>query len=253
MAIPEDILAIEGPYNITQNGVSVNYYTNMFTGDLENTSIIFSYLNNAVNATYKVNNDTVDVWINGEKLIPFDINEPSTAATAKMILCPLDNNIIIAEPLNDFATKVNNKSAVKGWAAELPINIGGGSAGSGSSAISYKDFCDKYKLTNEGPTTLTNFLRLARANGLGGTISLAINMPRSWIGPEITDMPGNIATSDKILTLTGGFDESTALCQIMCTLTSPSANNTYKGYIMSTSSSVASRDISWYEYSGTAA
>lgn len=187
-----------------------------------------------------------------KKLIPFDINEPSTLATAKVILCPLDNNIIIAEPLNDFAIKVNNKSAIKGWAAELPIDIGGGSAGSGSSAISYKDFCDKYKLTNEGPTTLTNFLRLARANGLGGTINLAIIMARSWIGPEITDMPSNVATSDKILTLTGEFDESTALCQIMCTITSPSANTTYKGYIHSTSSAVASRDVSWYVYSGSA-
>lgn len=116
--------------------------------------------------------------------------------------------------------------------------------------MSYKDFCDKYKLTNEGPTTLTNFLKLARNNGLGGVINLAINMPHSWIGPEITDMPGNIATSDKILTLTGGFDESTAICQIMCTVTSPSVNNTYKCYIYSTSSAVASRNVNWYMYSG---
>lgn len=71
MAIPADILAMEGPYNITQNGITRNYYTNLYTGDLENTSIIFSYLNNAVNATYKVNNDTVDVWINGEKINTF--------------------------------------------------------------------------------------------------------------------------------------------------------------------------------------
>lgn len=211
-----------------------------------------------VNATYKANNNIVDVYVNGEKLIPFDMNKPTTLVTAKIILCPLDNNIIIAEPLNDFATKVNNKYAVKGWAAEQPIDIGGGSAGSGSSAISYKDFCDKYKLTDQTPMTLTNFLRLARANGLGGTINIAINMPRSWIGPEITDMPGNVATSDKILTLTGGFDESTALCQIMCTVTSSSANNIYiyiyiyKGYIMSTSSAVASRNVSWYVYSGSA-
>lgn len=126
MAIPSDILQNEGPYNVTENGVTVNYYTNIFTGDFENTSIIFSYLNNAVNATYKVNNDTVDVWINGEKLIPFDLNDTQTLLTSKVILCPLNNNIIIAEPFNDWAIKVNNKSAVKGWAAELPIDIGGG-------------------------------------------------------------------------------------------------------------------------------
>lgn len=250
MAIPAEILEFEGPYNVTQNGVTANYYTNIFTGDFENTSIIFSYLNNAANATYKVNNDTVDVWVNGEKLIPFDMNKPETVLQSKVILCPLDNNIIIAESFNDWVTKVNNKSAVKGWAAELPIDIGGGSSGSNASAISYKDFCDKYKLTNEGPTTLTNFLRLARNNGLGGVINLAINMPRSWIGPEITDMPGNIATSDKILTLTGEFDASTAICQIMCTVTSASANNMYKSYIGSTASAVASLNVSWYKYSG---
>ena len=125
-AAAEDELAqYQGPFNITDNGITTNVYINIFTGTVKNTSTIFTNLNSASNASYSIKGDVVSVQINGVELKPFDIADPQ--ADANVIICPMGQDIVFATTVIDIITAVGNKSAIRGWAPGYQGPEGGGS------------------------------------------------------------------------------------------------------------------------------
>lgn len=219
-------------------------YINLFTGTVENTAAIFSNISQSTNASYSVKDDVVTVIIDGVVIKPFDFGSPSF--DANVIVCPLGQSLLYTIAFNEFATLVNSKKAVKGWAPDSVDSSGSGGGSTNTHTLNLTDIFNIY-IPDNTTATLTEVLRALRYNAnITGNCIIVINKNSNTC--QISDVPGNIMTSDYTISCVGYFNTDTAVCDISCQIII--AGVIYTTKITSVSSSVAGNSATWYKYTG---
>ena len=238
--VEDDINTVQGPYHIIDGANVTNVYINIFTGTIENTAAIFSNINQSTNASYSIKDDTVTVIIDGVVMKPLDFDSPSFDAS--VIVCPLGQSLLYSKTFNEFAALVNNKKAVKGWAP----NSVDGSGSTNTHTFNLYDIFNSY-ISDKTTATLTEVLRALRYNvNITGDCIIVINKNSNTY--QISDVPGNVMTSDYTISCVGYFDTDTAVCGISCQMIIAGAIYTTK--ITSIATAVAGKPATWYKYTG---
>lgn len=99
---------------------NISYYAIVFDGTVDNTAPIYTFLNNAVNAYYKVTGENVAVTVDDAQVL---------ADTTKAILCNISNSIITVIDTATLESAISGDSAHKGYCEQSSGGGGGGASG----------------------------------------------------------------------------------------------------------------------------
>ena len=243
-SLEDEINAMQGPFHIIDGTSITNVYVNIFTGTVENTAAIFSNINQSTNASYSIKDDTVNVIIDGVVMKPFDSG--NSLVDANVIVCPLGQSLLYTISLLEFLKLYNGKKAVKGWAPGSVNDSGGGGGSTNTHMLNLTDIFNSY-IPDKTIATLTEVFRALHYNAnITGNCIIVINKNSNTY--QISDVPGNIMTSDYTISCVGYFNADTAVCGISCQMIIAGAIYTTK--ITSVASAVAGNSATWYKYTG---